>query len=266
MTRFDPIQVLWVRGKLSRMEMLSLRSFLAQGHAVHLYTYNSPPNLPAGVAVHDASHIVDAKWVPTTDPGAFGKGTLGAFSDLFRYHLLHRRGGWWSDLDVVALKPWRDFPDIVAASTQERRYGRVANGFVLRFPAGHPVMARCAESVPLERISSMGIDETGPLLLNRVLGPEGVAAHCVAPEVFAPVPWNAGWQLLRPVWRRWTPGEWKQRLRRPHLSMRFRRETVGVHLWNETWRAQGLDKDARQPWSCLYERMQRRFNPQAHSC
>ncbi len=259
--QLDAIQMLWVRGPLSRLEILSLRSFLAHGHPVHLHTYECPPNLPAGVTVCDASEVVEERWVPSGEAGAFSKGTLGAFSDLFRYHLLHQRGGWWSDLDVVALKPWRGFAEVVAASTVERGYGRVANGFVLRFPAGHPVMAKCAESVPRERISSMGIDETGPLLLNRVLGAEGVARHCVAAEVFAPVPWNAGWQLLRPAWRRWTPSEWKQRLRRPHLSMRFRRGTVGVHLWNETWRAQGLDKNARQTRTCLYERLQRRFNP-----
>jgi hypothetical protein len=257
----EPVQMLWVRGALSRLELLSIRSFLAQGHPVQLYTYEQPPNAPAQVALRDASEIVESRWVPSGEAKAFGKGTLGAFSDFFRYHLLLRRGGWWSDLDVVALKPWSGFPEVVTASTDERGHGRVANGFVMRFPEGHPVMRECAGALSPERIGVMGIDETGPLLLNRALGREGVARFCASPEVFAPVPWNAGWQLLRPAWRRWTPSEWKQRLRRPHLSMRFRRGTVGVHLWNETWRAQGLDKNARQTRTCLYERLQRRFNP-----
>lgn len=257
----EPIQMLWVRGNLSRMECLSLRSFLAQGHPVVLYTYDAPTNVPISVQVCDAREIVPESLTPKGDVPAFGKGTYGAFSDFFRYNLLYKKGGWWADLDVVAVRPWRKFPQVVAASTEEKGFGRIANGFVMRFPAGHEVMDKCLQQLPPAQLPQMGIDETGPLLLHRILGREGVDAYCQPPHVFAPVPWNASWQLLR-TWReRFSISELKQRIRRPHLSMQFRAETAAVHLWNEMWKKEGVDKTAKHSPACLYEKLQARFNP-----
>jgi len=242
------------------MELLSVRSFIAQGHDVHLYSYSAPMNLPAGVRTFDAREVVDEQLAPKGDVPAFGKGTYGAFSDYFRYSLLLQRGGWWSDLDVVATRPWRNFPEVVTASTNEKRYGIVANGFAMRFPAGHEILKQCLDALPSHRLPEMGIDETGPLLLHRTLGPSGVVAHCQPPHVFAPVPWNASWQLLRTKRERFSLGELKQRIRRPHLSVRFRDNTVAVHLWNETWKKQGYDKGGRFHPTCLYEQLQTAYS------
>ena len=257
----DPVQMLWVRGDLSRMELLSVRSFLAQGHPVHLYTYDAPGNVPAGVSVFDASAIVPASLAPAAATSPFARGSYASFSDYFRYHLLLARGGWWADMDVVALKPWRDFAPVVVACTEEHGHGRTANCYVLRLPAGHAIAAACCEALAGKSPADFAFGETGPLLLHRILGPEGVSVHCPPPETFGPVPWAASDQLVRPLWRRFTLGELKQRIRRPHLSCRFTSRTVAIHLWHETWREAGRDKHARFPFSCLYERLQRRYNP-----
>jgi hypothetical protein len=258
----DPIQMLWVRGDFSRMEQLSVRSFLAQGHPVILYSYDPPSNVPAGAEVRDARDIVDEKLAPGVRGSLFGRGTYGVFSDYFRYRLLDSKGGWWADLDVVATRPWQGFPDAVVASTQEKSHGQIANGFVMRFPPGHNVIQRCLEQIQPERLPELSGADTGPLLLHRVLGAEGVARYAQPPEVFSPVPWNANWQLLRTPRERFSLGELKQRLRRPHLSMRFTRRTVAVHLWNDMWRNDDFDKNARYHPSSLYEKLQRAYNPQ----
>jgi hypothetical protein len=257
----DPIQMLWVRGDLSRMELLSVRSFLAHGHPVQLYTYEPARNLPAGVQTIDAAEIVPRELAPVAATAPFGKGSMGSFSDFFRYHLLHARGGWWADMDIVCTRPWRFAEAALTASTDEPEYGRVANTCVMRFPAGHPVMAACREAFRHMDVRKIGIDQTGPLLLHAKLDALGQRHLALPPEVFCPVPWNASWQLLRPFWRRFTFSELNQRLRYRHLSPRFGRATVAVHLWHETWRAAGWDKAARHPRSCLYERLQRRWNP-----
>jgi len=259
--QLEPIQMLWVRGDLSRMELLSLRSFLAQGHPVHLYTYDAPTNLPAGVDVLDARDVVPEDLAPNGEMPAFSKGSYGAFSDFFRYRLLFERGGWWSDLDVVAIRPWAGFPEIVTASTNEQGFGIAANGFAMRFPAGHEVLRKCLEALPADKLHLMAIDETGPQLLQRVLGRAGVAEYAQLPEVFAPVPWNAAWQSLRSRRERFSLDELKQRLRRPHLSIRLTKRSVAVHLWNEMWRHDGIDKNTRHHPTCLYEKLQRRFSP-----
>jgi hypothetical protein len=182
------------------------------------------------------------------------------FSDYFRYCLLRSKGGWWADLDVVAIKPWTGFPSVVVASTYEKSYGQIANGFVMRFPPKHGIIERCLEAIPAERLGELSGADTGPLLLHRILGKDGVAEYAQRPEVFSPVPWNANWQLLRTRRERWSLSELKQRLRRPHFSMNFTRRTVAVHLWNDMWRSNDFDKNAKQDPSCLYEKLQRQFN------
>ena len=255
--------MLWVRGDLSRLELLSVRSFLAHGHAVHLYTYEPPANLPAGARALDAAAIVPVALAPLRKATPFGGGSMGVFSDHFRYLLLLERGGWWADLDVVCLRPWCFAQPALTAATDELGYGRKANGFVLRFPAADPLIAACADVTRKLDLSQVGGDQTGPLLLNRLLTEQNRRDLMLPPPTFAPVPWNASFQLVRPLWRRFSLGELKQRLRRPHLSSRFTRDTVDVHLWNETWRHAGRDKQATYPRSCLYERLQRRYNPSA---
>jgi hypothetical protein len=264
-TGLDPIQMLWVRGDLSRLELLSVRSFLAHGHPVILYTYDPARNLPPGVVVRDAAEIVPLEKVPTAHARPFGKGTLGAFSDYFRYHLLTARGGWWVDMDIVCTRPWRFAQPALTASTHEEGFGRIANTCVMRFPAQHPLMEACRATLAPIDVNQVDISQTGPLLLHRLMGEMNFSSLAVAPEVFCPVPWNASWQLLRPLWQRFTLDELKQRLRRPHLSMQFTPASVATHLWNETWRDAGWDKHARFASTCLYERYQRRWNPSSAS-
>ena len=44
------IQMLWIRGSLSKLEQLAIRSFLAQGHQVDVYTYDAClQGLPEGL-------------------------------------------------------------------------------------------------------------------------------------------------------------------------------------------------------------------------
>ncbi|HVU25340.1 MAG TPA: hypothetical protein VHE13_14530, partial [Opitutus sp.] len=226
-----------------------------------LYTYAAPPDLPAGVRVLDAADIVPADRAPLRNDGTFAAGSMGSFSDHFRYHLLLARGGWWVDMDVVCLRPWRFSQPALTASTDELQGGRIANGFVLRFPPGHPVMAACAAATDRLQLHAVGIDQTGPLLLNRTLTELGQRELMLPPSVFSPVPWNASHRLVQPPWRRFTLTELKHHLRRPHLRNHFTRDTAGLHLWNETWRHAGRDKNARYPHRSLYEQLQRRYNP-----
>lgn len=141
-----------------------------------LYNCDAPANVPSGVDVRDAREIVEDRVVLSREAAVFGKGSYGAFSDYFRYQRWYQRGGWWSDLDVVAVQPWVGFPDVVAASTYEKSHGQIANGFIMRFTASHNVLKRCIGELPPENLREMDISQAGPLLLHRILGAEGVAA------------------------------------------------------------------------------------------
>src|SRR3954467_14258102 len=92
------INELWI-GQLSPVEQLCLKSFVAKGHNVHLYTYDAIENVPQGVTLQDAAQILPPSQIFRNRRGR-GKGSLAGFSDLFRYKLLLDKGGWWVDTDV----------------------------------------------------------------------------------------------------------------------------------------------------------------------
>ena len=91
------VQGFW-HGPLTTMERLSIKSFLAHGHELHLYVYNQPIGVPAGVILKDAREIL-----PESEMATFR--CVQQFSDWFRIKLLLDKGGWNTDLDNVLLKP-----------------------------------------------------------------------------------------------------------------------------------------------------------------
>lgn len=95
----SPVQSLWVGNKLSELEILSIKSFQKLGHPFILYTYGKVKGIPPGTIERDGNKIIKKK-----DLFKFKKSFL-PFSDIFRYKMLYEKGGYWVDLDMIALKP-----------------------------------------------------------------------------------------------------------------------------------------------------------------
>lgn len=128
----------WHGAPLSRVERLSMASFVANGHRVELHVYDDPQNLPKGVELIDAAQVL---------PGSAmfrhrRTGSLGPFADWFRYRLLHARGGIWADTDVVCLRPL-DYDDPLVFGWENSEF---INTAVLGLPAGHPLAAWMADA------------------------------------------------------------------------------------------------------------------------
>ncbi len=106
------VHSLWIGPTLSKMELLTIRSFLRHGHEFHLWVYGDLATpLPKEVVLEDANEIIPQSRVvqkAETDPETgVGKGSYSSpFSDLFRYKLLHEKGGYWVDMDVTCLRPF----------------------------------------------------------------------------------------------------------------------------------------------------------------
>ena len=132
-------QGLWVGPKLSRMEYYSIKSFLNLGFTFHLYVYEKVKNIPKGTIVKDGNVIMPAKEVFDL------KSTYLPFSDIWRYKLLHDKGNYWVDLDMIAIKKF-DFKEKYVFSSERtiqegafRSYSkRVPNIGVLKAPKGSP--------------------------------------------------------------------------------------------------------------------------------
>src|SRR5688572_29281920 len=120
---------LWVGPSLSPLERACIASFLQHGHQFELYVYGPVTGVPDGCRLEDAASILPADRVFVHTDGE-AQGSVAAFADVFRYELLHRRGGWWVDLDVFCLSP--ALPD--AGFVIGRQSQNVINGAILRAP------------------------------------------------------------------------------------------------------------------------------------
>ena len=83
------IQGLWIGGALSKMEQLSIQSFLDNGHEYHLYTYGTVENIPKGAIIKNGEDILVKEHIFT-----YKNGSYSAFSNLFRFVLLYKKGGY----------------------------------------------------------------------------------------------------------------------------------------------------------------------------
>src|SRR4029453_8135207 len=94
-TRRTLFRSFWHGGDLTPLERLCITSFLEHGHAFALYVY-ADVSAPAGCILEDAGAVVPLDQA-FEHHGGVHAGSLGAFSDRFRYELLKAHGGWWVD-------------------------------------------------------------------------------------------------------------------------------------------------------------------------
>jgi len=131
---------LWIGDRLSRLEMLTLHSFVRFGHNFHLWLYDALETpVPRNVTIRDANEILPRNAIfrnTQADPvSGVGKGSVGAFSDLFRYKLLYEHGGIWVDMDVTCL---RGFDFASPYVFRPHRIGVVGN--IMKCPPRSPLM------------------------------------------------------------------------------------------------------------------------------
>ena len=259
------IQALWIGPSLSIMEQLCIRSFLANGHEFHLYVYEDVGNVPAGTICQDANAIVESKHIFVLKDG-FAKGTVSAFSELFRWELLKQKGGWWVDMDVVCLKPFSIEQETVICSSFEAQWGNLANTCIIKFPAHCPLavfLSDTAWSVDKDKVRFI---EIGPLLLQRAVAEMKLNKYVVKPEIFCPITWRSVDRIVYPPSRVTLKSILKntKRMLRELFKPQTRpgkitSETLGVHLWNEMWKNSGFDKNEEYDKKCLYERLKKRY-------
>jgi len=242
-----PIQMLWVEGKLSTLERLSMTSFVSNGHPVHLYAYGDIPNLPDGVTLLDGREILpDSQRFKMTGP--FGHGSWAPFSNRFRYQLIFKNGGIWCDTDIVCLRPL-DFyrPDDYFFCTERQRDGaqggavwQQVNCCAFAAPVASAIMEDCFTTASELNPSERPWGETGPKLIDAKVKAYNMVDKNLKPEIFCNIDyWN-----------------FHQLFNNCHLLNGYE---YCVHFWSESWRRNFLDKNATYNSLTLYERLKHHY-------
>jgi hypothetical protein len=104
-----PDVVTFWRGPLDALRQTCLRSQMAAGHRVTVYSFDPIAGLPDGVGNAEAEavlpHAFSERLRPSQPDGSWRDWTVLQFSDFFRMRLMTMAAGLWLDADVLLLKP-----------------------------------------------------------------------------------------------------------------------------------------------------------------
>ena len=158
------IHSLWIGKVLSNIELLTIKSFVANGHDFFLWVYDIiEAPIPEGVTIMDANTIIPSDKIfryKNKNQFGHGKGSLGGFSDIFRYKLLYENGGWWVDMDVTCLKPL----DFVEDYVFRKHHELDLVGNVMKCPKRSELMKLCYERAILE-VDENNVDWHKPITI-----------------------------------------------------------------------------------------------------
>lgn len=173
----DIINGLWIGNTLSSLELITINSFIANGHIFRLWVYEPIATpLPKGVIISDASEIIPADKIfryKHNNQFGHGKNSLAGFSDLFRYKLLYEKGGWWVDMDVTCLKHF----DFEADYVFRNHHKLLMVGNIMKCPQGSELMLHCYEEA-LTQVNAENRDWMLPIkILNTNIKKLGLEKH-----------------------------------------------------------------------------------------
>jgi|GEM_PF-431030 len=242
------IQQLWVGGDLSYIELLSIRSFIANGHETHLYTYDPKMNAPLGCILKDAREILPESdiFVHSAKTGR-SKGSLAGFADRFRWKLVHDKGGAWADCDVICLAP---IASRQIVSTELARVGTliapaITNCFFAAEP-GERAFLRAFEQASAVDAADLHWGEIGIHKMAEVVSEEGWGERLTAPTDLCPIP---PFLIVDAI-------TGSIDVERVLGATKCR----AVHLYNEVMRMVGMDKNGTFPENGLIGILEKRVS------
>jgi Protein of unknown function (DUF707) len=212
---------------LNTYELLCLRSFAARGYHLELYSYDPSLALPDWIELKNAAEILPSDRVLRYRSGT-GPGSFSVHVNLFRYALLHRLGGWWTDTDIFLLRP--DLPAVdsfFAAAGQLN----LASTNLLKFPSDHPLLAEAIERAAV--LDPPAWAQAGEPLLTGLLQQHDLTRLCRPRTETSPIPWFELTLLFDPA----REGEARQRCS----------NSIAVDLHNELWRGAGIPRHLAPP-------------------
>ena len=221
------VRTFWHGPPLDPYRLLCLRSFVAQGHRVELFTYSEGLSLPDWIVQRNANDIWPTDRVLRYQSGA-GLGNPALHANLFRLALLQRLGGWWIDADVILLRP--DLPDDVYFFAREDE--PYFNNAVIKFPPRHALLAEAIEYC--RAIGETAIwSQTGSRLLTDLVRKYDLTRYGRPGEATCPVPWFDIEALF-------DPGRCVEVRQRSAKS-------VFLHLCKQMWHRSGIPSQLAPP-------------------
>ena len=221
---------LWVGGPLTKVQEVSLASFVYYGHDITLYVYDADLKVPAGVKKADAREIL------AEDRLFKVKDSYASFSDMFRYNMIQKTGLAWVDADTICLSPNWNFEDNIFASWEIGMDPCVVGG-VLSLPKDSEIVKYLVSSVDSIDITTAGWATMGPHLLHTAFKKYDYMKYAYHYKVFLGIQIHE-WITL------WTPQGFD-------FVMGLYDTTKCISLYNAMATAAGIDKNSLPSGSAM---------------
>lgn len=241
----EEVRTFWTGPVLSYYEILSLKSFVATGARVFVYSYEKDLEVPDGVELVDADEILSGEVHEFRH--ANGDKSLALHSDLFRYAVLQKYGGWYADLDIICLTD--KLPE--AKTYFAFMANKLLNSAILKFPA-HSAFMDTIMKEAWQTLPEAGMAFTdaarvsvGPTLFTRMIYEQGMD-HLVLPKAKAyELAYHETMAFFDPA---------KCESTQARLA-----DSDFTHLWNEEWRMIRIPKNFGPPKGSFLDAMFERF-------
>lgn len=236
-------------GELTFYELSNLLSFKKSGFEVLVWSYENL-NLPHGILQKDASEIISENYLTLFNQN-YQKQNLSSFSNLFRYELLKKHGGWWFDSDCICLRPVEDFVKLIENKP-----------FVLAYE-NPELIGSSAMYINDEEIIDSLIDEIykrinnnnfrffwgeiGPNLITDVFVEKNIFDMVLKSKTFFPVP----------------PSSIRLFFSAKHFSLLQEEitESYICHTWNEMFRRYNISKSILPPKDSFLDKYINEYYP-----
>ena len=201
----------WYGSELGELEKLCIDSWIKNGYEFHLWIYDDI-EVSNGVVVENANHIVSFNQYFTYNEG-HSKGTPVAFSNLFRAQLLYQRGGLYTDLDVLCLKPY-DFNKRFVFSEQGDNIHpyHVATCILYTKEAGESFFDDWSDWIIAKKNKTITHGDLGPNLFTKLITLYNLKEYVLPKEHFCPVDWESYKGIFN-----------------------YRGDSYGIHLFSSMW-------------------------------
>jgi hypothetical protein len=219
-------------GNLTLYETACIASFVKHGFDVNVWTYQDL-KIPKGAILKDAREILSIDHLTAYTQNKQPQ-NLAAFSDVFRFTMLHKVGGWWFDTDCVCLKSVDKFVKLtqnrkVIGGKEDDRW--VACGAI--YFADNSISElflnelnnRCQEY----NNKFKGWGYIGPKMFTEVINKHNLFNEMCSPNTFYPVSWKDYPLLFQED--------------KKQLIDELCKDAFTCHLWNELFRRDGIDKN-----------------------
>jgi hypothetical protein len=240
----DIVQSLWIGPELSKLEQLSIKSFVDHGHKYHLYTYDEVKNVPDGAIVKDGNEIL-----PESEIFRYKNGSVSAFSNLFRYTMLYKKGGYWADADLLCIKPLHYKEEFVFSSEPAEGYnGSNINSGLIKLPINSKeafegvLMQRKQKELILLGITTWG---SGPATTKHIVNKFKLHKYVLPWTAICSCRYSEAATIYDP-----------NANCHPYAITKVSQipeEMVAIHFWNEIWRRKGVDKNGTFHPDSLFE-------------